>query len=123
MNVTKQQIINGAVKYTKDEVISKIPDKPFKMAVAIAISMFETNPEIADKIFENDIVSAILGKNMDGTYDIEKISEALQKTLTEYGDFPVTIPAIKFISPTEKILNFSINFLKSIMLIFMVIHI
>lgn len=107
MNVTKQQIVNGIVKYAKDEVIAKIPDKPFKMAVAIAISMFESNTEFASKIFENDIVSAILGKKDDDTYDIDKIGDALEKTLNEYGDFPVTIPAIKFISPTEKTLNFS----------------
>ena len=114
MNVTKQQIINGIVRYTKDEVIPKIPDKPFKMAIAVAILMLESNSEISNKFFENNIVSMILDKNDDGTYDIEKISAALEKTLTEYGDFPVTIPAIKFISPTEKALNFSCQDIKTL---------
>lgn len=107
MNVTKQQIVNGAIKYMKDEVIAKITDKPFKMAAAVFVSMLENNPAIADKFFENDIVAAILNKKADGTYDIEKICETLEKTLTEYGDFPLKIPPIKFISPTEKELNFS----------------
>lgn len=107
MNVTKQQIVNGAIKYMKDEVIAKITDKPFKMATAVFVSMLENNPAIADKFFENDIVSAILDKKSDGTYDIEKICETVEKTLTEYGDFPLKIPPIKFISPTEKELNFS----------------
>lgn len=114
MNATKQQIINGVVKYTKDEIIAKIPDRPLKMAIAFGVSMFEMNPNIANKFFENSIVSQILCKNDDGTYDIEKITDALEKTLGEYGDFPVTIPAIKFISPTEKTLNFSRQDIKTL---------
>lgn len=114
MNVTKQQIVNGITKYVKDEVIEKITDKPFKIAMAVGISMLENNAEIANKFFENELVLAILGKNDDDTFDIEKISEALEKALTEYGDFPVIIPAIKFISPTEKTLNFSSRDIKAL---------
>lgn len=114
MNVTKQQIVNGVIKYAKDEIINKIPDKPFKMAIAVFVSMLETNAEIANKFFESEMASAILGKRDDGTYDIDKISDALEKTLDEYGDFPVTIPAIKFISPTEKTLNFSSRDIRSL---------
>lgn len=114
MNVTKQQIVNGLAKYAKDEVIAKITDKPFKMALAVGLSMLETNATIADKFFDNDLVSAILGKNDEGTYDIDNISDALEKTLTEYGDFPVKIPPIKFISPTEKELNFSSRDIKQL---------
>lgn len=107
MNVTKQQIVNGTIKYIKDEVINKITDKPFKIALAVGVSMAEKKPEIVDKFFEDDTISKLLNKRSDETYDIEEISEILEKTLNEYGDFPVKIPAIKFISPTEKELSFS----------------
>lgn len=106
MNVTKQQIINGAVKYIKAEVIDKITDKPLKMTIAAGVSMIELNPNIADSIFENDVLSKVLHKNNDGTYDIDIICDIAEKTMNEYGDFPVKIPAIKFISPTEKELSF-----------------
>lgn len=114
MNVTKEQIVNGITKYIKDEVIEKITDKPFKIAMAVAVSMLENNAEIANKLFENELALAILGKNDDDTFDIEKITEALEKALSEYGDFPITIPAIKFISPTEKTLNFSSRDIKAL---------
>lgn len=107
MNVTRQQIINGLVKYTKEEVIDKIIDKPLKMAIAAGISMLEINPSIASTFFDNDIISKILNVKDDGTYDIDIVVEILKKTMDEYEDFPVKIPAIKFISPTEKELSFS----------------
>jgi len=114
MNVTKEQIINGITKYIKDEVIEKITDKPFKIAMAVGVSMLENNGEIAKKLFENELALAVLGKNDDDTFDIEKITDALEKALSQYGDFPVTIPAIKFISPTEKTLNFSSQDIKTL---------
>lgn len=105
MTVTKQQIINGVVKYAKNEIINKIIDKPLKMIIATCISMMEVNPSVADVVFNNPMVCAILNEN-DGMYDIDGLIEVIGKTMDEYGDFPVKIPAIKFISPSEKELTF-----------------
>lgn len=105
MTVTKQQIINGVVKYAKNEIINKIIDKPLKMIIATCISMMEVNPSVADFIFKNPMICAILNEN-DGMYDIDGLIEVIGKTMDEYGDFPVKIPAIKFISPSEKELTF-----------------
>lgn len=107
MNVTKQQIVNGTIKYINEEVINKITDKPLKIAMAVGVSMIDKKPEATNAFFEDDRISSILNKKDDGTYDIGEITEAIENTLAQYGDFPVTIPAIKFISPTEKTLNFS----------------
>ena len=107
MNVTKQQIVNGATRYINEEVINKITDRPLKIALAVGVSMIGRKPEIINAFFDDDRVAKIFNKRDDGTYDIGEITEAIEKTLAQYGDFPVTIPAIKFISPTEKILNFS----------------
>lgn len=107
MSVTKEQIVNGTIKYINAEVINKIPDKPLKIALAIGVSMIEKKPEVIDAFFEDDRISKILNKKNDGTYDIGEITEVIEKTLAEYGDFPVKISPIKFISPTEKELSFS----------------
>lgn len=107
MNVAKQQIINGTIKYINEEVINKITDKPLKIAMAVGVSMINKKPEIINAFFDDDKVAKILNKKDDGTYDIGEITEMIEKTLAQYGDFPVTIPAVKFISPTEKTLNFS----------------
>ena len=107
MNVTKQQIINGVVEYMNEEVIDKIIDKPLKIAIATGVAMIQTNPNIAGKFLDDDMISMVLGKKDDGTYDISTILETLKNSIDKYGDFPVKIPAIKFISPTEKELYFS----------------
>lgn len=110
MNVTKQQIVNGTMKYINEEVINKITDRPLKIALAVGISMIDKKPEIINAFFDDDDddkVTKILNKKDDGTYDIGEITEAIENTLAQYGDFPLTIPPIRFISPTEKILNFS----------------
>lgn len=107
MNVTKQQIVDGATRYINEEVINKITDRPLKIALAVGISMIDKKPEIINAFFDDDKVTKILNKKDDGTYDIGEITEAIENTLAQYGDFPLTIPAIRFISPTEKILNFS----------------
>lgn len=107
MNVTKSEIINGVVKFAKNEVIDKIPDKALKMIIATGVSVIEINPEVADNFFNNPMVSTIL-KEEDGKYNLDKIFEIIEKTLTDYGDFPVKIPPIKFLSPNEKELTFSL---------------
>ena len=107
MNVTKSEIINGVVKFAKNEVIDKIPDKALKMIIATGVSVIEINPEVADNFFNNPMVSTIL-KEEDGKYNLDKTFEIVEKTLTDYGDFPVKIPPIKFLSPNEKELTFSL---------------
>ena len=107
MNVTKSEIINGVVKFAKNEVIDKIPDKALKMIIATGVSVVEINPEVADNFFNNPMVSTIL-KEEDGKYNLDKTFEIVEKTLTDYGDFPVKIPPIKFLSPNEKELTFSL---------------
>lgn len=113
MTVTKQQIINGVVKYAKNEIIDKIIDKPLKMIIATCVSMMEVNPAVVDVVFNNPMVRAILHEN-DGKYEIDDLIEIVEKTMNEYGDFPVKIPAIKFISPAEKELSFGANDIKKL---------
>lgn len=113
MTVTKQQIINGVVKYAKNEIINKIIDKPLKMIIATCVSMMEVNPSVADVVFNNPMVSAIL-REKDGMYDIDGVIEIIEKTMNEYGDFPVKIPAIKFVSPSEKELTFAVSDVKKL---------
>lgn len=102
MEVTKGQIINGAVRFMKSDVIAKIPDKPFRMALSAMVNLIEVKPEVADFIFDNPLL-----QSESGMYDLDLLEQVITKTIDEYGDFPITIPAIKFISPTEKELRFT----------------
>lgn len=102
MEVTKGQMINGVVRFMKSDVIAKIPDKPFRMTLSAVVNLIEVRPEAADVIFENSLL-----QSESGMYDIDLLEQIVTKTIDEYGDFPITIPAIKFISPTEKELRFT----------------
>ena len=104
--VTKEQIIKGVIQYARNEVINKIADRPLKIILETGVSMLEINPSIADPVFRNSFVS---GLEKEGSYDIDTISEIIEKTMKMYGNFPVTIPAIKFISPVEKELFFDVG--------------
>lgn len=109
MEVSKGQLISGIVKYVKNEVLKKIPDKPFKMTLSAGINLIEVKPEVADVIFDHPIL-----KNENDMYDIDLLEQIVVTTINEYGDFPVTIPAIKFISPTEKELRFTMEDIKKL---------
>lgn len=109
MNVTKQQIAQGVSNYVKTEIIDKISDKPFKIILAIGISAIEKNPELLDEFLDNSLVSSLLKKSDDGTYDINEMLDIIETAVGDYGSFPVTVPPIKFISPDEKELDFTAN--------------
>ena len=102
MEVTKGQMINGVIRFMKSDVIAKIPDKPFRMTLSALVNLIEVKPEVADTIFETPFL-----KSQTGMYDIDLLENIVTKTIDEYGDFPITVPAIKFISPTEKELRFT----------------
>lgn len=102
MEVSKGQLISGLVRFAKTDVISKIPDKPFRMTLSALVNLIEVRPEAADVIFNNPLL-----KSENGMYDIDVLEQVITKTIDEYGDFPVVIPAIKFISPNEKELRFT----------------
>lgn len=102
MEVTKGQIISGISRYVRKEMLNKITDKPFKMAISAGINLLELRPDIADKVLDS---SLLMGQ--DGIYDLDIIEAVLTRTMDEYGDLPVKIPGIPFISPAEKEFRFS----------------
>lgn len=106
MDVTKQQLVNGVVKFAKMDVLPKITDKTFKLVLATGTAMLEKNPDIADAFLDNDMISAILMEE-DGLYETDDLKEALIDAMKEHGDLKIKIPGIKFISPDDKELSFS----------------
>ena len=100
MEVSRGQLVSGATKFAKNEIINKVTDKNFKMVMSMLVNLIEVKPELAD-----DFLKPMANAN--GMYDIDLLETVLCKTMDEYGDFPIVIPAIKFISPTEKELRFN----------------
>ena len=106
MTITKQQIVDGVVKYAKNEVVNKITDRPLKMLIAAAVSALELNPDLADVILRNEHIAGIMHRDGD-QYDVENVFKIVEKTMEEYGDFSVVIPAIRFIVPEPKEMTFT----------------
>ena len=100
MEVSKGQLVSGATRFARHEVINKISDKPFKMVLSMLVDLLEAKPELADSFL-------VPMANERGMYDMDLLERIACKTMDEYGDFPVIIPAIKFISPHEKELRFN----------------
>lgn len=100
MEVTRGQLVSGATKFAKNEIIGKIPDKSFKMVLSMLVDLLDLKPELAD-----DFLKPMANER--GMYDMDLLERVLVRTMDEYGDFPVIVPAIKFISPTQKELRFN----------------
>lgn len=106
MRVTKDQIINGVISFVESDVIPKVDDKATQIIASIAVKAVKANTKLVDSIFENQLVKTLLDVGEDGTYEIEGLFKSIEESVREFGAFPVELPAVPFISPTEKTLKF-----------------
>lgn len=107
MRVTKDQIINGVVSYMETEVIPQVSERTTKIVLATTVSLIKKNTKLLDSIFENQMVKMVLDKDADDTYEIDDLMESISESLKQYGPFPVEIPPIPLISPSEDNFRFS----------------
>lgn len=111
MYVEKSKIVNGIIKYVESVVLPEVSsDKGFQIILNIGINAVKANSNLLDKVFENDMFKT-LSKYDSKTkmYDVDAICAILKDSIESCGYFPVKIPAISFISPTEKELKFSVG--------------
>jgi hypothetical protein len=106
MRVTKDQIINGVISFVETDVIPQVDDKATQIIASIAVKAVKANTKLVDSIFENQLVKTLLDVGEDGTYEIEGLFKSIEESVREFGAFPVELPAVPFISPTEKTLKF-----------------
>lgn len=107
MRVKKEQIINGIMSFVESEVIPQVGDKPTQIIVGTAVNLLKTNTALINQFFENPMVQTVFHTSDDGTYEIEDVFQSMADSVKKYGPFPVEIPAIPFISPSDKLLSFS----------------
>lgn len=103
--VTKKELLTGIVKFVKNEVIPYVNDNSMKMILSGCLYAIDAKPSIADPVFTNPIVGAVL-KGEEGKYDVETIFSVLTKLVEDYGRIPITIPPIKFVTSNENTLTF-----------------
>ena len=107
MRVTKQQIVNGIVSYIESEVLPQVDDRSVKILASIAIKSIQSNSKMQDMIFANLVVKTLLIEDESGTYEIDELFRVVSESIDQYGSFPVEIPPIPLISPSQKTLSFN----------------
>lgn len=108
MRVTKSQIINGITDYIENEVVPKMSDdKSMQIIVSLGINMIKANSKVVDAVFSHPVVTTLLEADDGGMYEIEKLFEMLESSVSKFGYFPIVINPIPIISPTEKELKFT----------------
>ncbi len=98
--VTHEQLIDGVTKFVTNDVLSKIDDKALRIIIDTALALLKRKPEMIDKYVNNALFKTDKG------YDIDTMVQVIKESLNKNGAFPIVIPAVPFISPTEKILSF-----------------
>lgn len=106
MRVSKNQIIQGIVDYLHSDIIPKMADgRALQIILTVGANAVAANNKLADALFGNEIVRAMLQDDGSGTYEIGDIANALRNAVAQYGTFPITIPAIPLIVPHEMTLK------------------
>lgn len=107
MRVTRDQLVNGIVSFVENDVIPKVEERPMRVIMGTAIYAIRANSKLLDSVFEHPTIKALLDKDDEGLYETEVLFRALGDSMKKYGSFPVIIPPIPFVSPTEKTLTFN----------------
>lgn len=105
MEVTKEQIAKGIALFINEDMIPSVSDTGMQLVLGITAGAVAAKPQLLDKLLENEMLAAIAktGNN----YDLGVLKNAAISAVDKYGKLTVTIPGIKFISPEEKLFQFS----------------
>lgn len=102
MRVTKSQIIHGVTDYIQNEILPQLGGaRSMQIIVSIGANAIATNPRLLDAVFGNQLVQALLNDDGSGTYDLSGLVDAMEISIREFGSFPIKVPPIPLISPTE----------------------
>ena len=102
MRVTKSQIIHGITDYIQTDILPQMGGaKSMQIIVSIGTNALAANAKLVDAVFKNQIVLAVLDDDGSGTYELSGLADAMEKSIRQYGSFPVKVPSIPLISPSE----------------------
>jgi len=108
MRVTREQIVKGVADYIENDVIPQMKeDRAIQIILDVAVKSVRANTKLTNMVFENKTVKAFLECGEDGTYEIGEVFDRMADGVRKFGPFPVVIPPVPLISPTEKTLSFT----------------
>ena len=108
MRVTKNQIIQGVTDYLKSDILPKMgEERALQIIVTVVANAVAANQKLADALFQNDMIRALLEDDGTGTYEIGGIADAMRDAINQFGAFPLTVPVIPVLAPREITLKLS----------------
>lgn len=111
--IKSETIVDGIMEFINSNVIPSIDDTFLKIAMKTAIITAAANKEayvkIVDGYLDTDFFSTLLKRDSEGYFEVESLIDAIRQAMNECGELKITFPAIKFLSPTEKVLIFKAN--------------
>ena len=105
MEVTKAQIAKGVASFIFEDMMPYVDDKGMQFVMGVFAGSLESNPNSLDKLLNNSFFSMVAkyGDN----YDLGLLKNSAINAIDKCGKLEITIPGINFISPTEKVFQFS----------------
>lgn len=99
--LSKKIISNAVAKFIENDLINDIDDVQVKFALCLIKESLLDNPNMLITFFENPLVTSVVTED-NGQYDIKELSIILKKILSEYNSYPIPIPKIPLVLPSEK---------------------
>ena len=111
--IKSETLVDGIMEFINSNVIPSIDDTFLKIAMKTAIITAAANKEayvkMVDGYLDTDFFSTLLKRDSEGYFEVESLIDAIRQAMNECGELKITFPAIKFLSPTEKVLIFKAN--------------
>ena len=96
--VTRDQIVNGVVKFIEDDMMKANGSGTSKFIIGLGKNALKKNPAIVDEMLKNPMIHAIMPET-EGKYDIEPVAVMLKETMSENGSLPLKLPKIPLLLP------------------------
>lgn len=96
--VTRNQIVNGIVKFIESDMSAASGNGTSKFIVSLAKNALKKHPEIVDSVMENSLIKSVIPSE-NGSYDIAPLTQMLKDTMTETGSLPLKLPKIPLLLP------------------------
>ena len=107
--IDAKTLVLGIGEYINSYVIPNVDDTFLKITLktyAVSSSMkAEAYEKVIQELLNNSFIHDFLSVE-DEYFDIELLIDSLQTAIDECGDLKLTFPAIRFISPQEKVITF-----------------
>lgn len=111
--IKSDTLLKGIMSYINDCMIPAIDDTFMKITLkTITITSstkMESYKQILDNYINTDFGKSFLKVDENGYFEIETLIDAVRQAMNDCGELKITFPAIKFLSPQEKILTFTAN--------------